>query len=588
MSKGEGPSGAFACCVVAAVVFIGLLILAVKLKEVQIEDSADYKYAANRQSIRRVQVGGERGRILDLNGVVLADNRRSASIVCNAANFKARTWNGVVSAMAQAVTNLAERIGRKVDLSEKTLRRHVNQSLSMPLTVWADVDHETLAKFFECEEEFPGFGILQGCERVYPQGRLAAHAIGYVGRDYGDAEAGDEKFNFKIPELRGRSGLEVYYDSFLRGVPGERRLMVDARGFTVRDWEVVAPRKGLDLTLNIDVRIQREVERQLEGVTGSCVVLDPRDGAVIAMASSPAYNPNAFVPRLNPDLYKRYSSDPSKPLLNRATGGAYAPGSTFKPVVALAGLTAGFPAGEEYYCEGVYKLGRMHLRCASRWGHGLVDMPRAIMESCNPYFCNLGIDIGTNAIITASRAFGFGEKTEIDLGVDARGVLPDAQWKMDTYGEQWFQGDVAQMSIGQGMLLTSPMRMAMVAGAIGTGRMVTARLKRDLPVEARRLPFAERHLSVVRNGMFMVVNGDHSRRGTGWRAGEGLKVKVCGKTGTAEIGRGEKRRKNAWFIAYAPAENPSIALAIVIENGESGGATAAPKANRILRAVFHD
>ena len=588
MSRGEGPSGAFACWSVAAAIFIGLLILAVKLKEVQIEDSADYKYAADRQSIRRVQTGGERGRILDRNGTVLAGNRQSVSIVCNPAGFKARTWNGVVSTIAAAVTNLAGRIGRDVGISEKTIRRHVNQSLSMPLYVWKDIDHETLSRFFSCEKEFPSFSVARSSERVYPFGRMASHTIGYVGREYSEVEAGDVKFNFKVSELRGRSGLEIYYDSFLRGVPGERRLLVDSRGFTVREWEVVCPRKGLDLNLCLDVKIQREVERQLEGFSGACVVVDPRDGAVLAMASYPAYDPNAFVPRLNPSLYERYSKDSSKPLLNRATGGAYAPGSTFKPVVALAGLSAGFPAQEDFFCEGVFLLGKMRLRCASRWGHGIVDMRRAIMESCNPYFCNLGIDIGTNAIVKASRAFGLGEKTGIDLGVDARGVVPDAQWKMDAYGEHWYQGDVAQMSIGQGMLLTTPMHMALVAGAIGTGRLVTPRLKRDLAAEFSPLPFTERQLGVVREGMFMAVNGDGTRRGTGWRAGEGVPVKVCGKTGTAEIGRGGTRRKNAWFIAYAPAENPTVALAIVIENGESGGATAAPKANQILKAVFDD
>lgn len=588
MNKAEGYSGAFACWVVAGVFAVGLLILAVKLKEVQIEDSADYKYASARQSMRRVQIGGERGRIVDRNGIVLADNRESVSIVCNASAFRARTWEETVSRIALAITNLSERIGKAVVLPERAIRRHVNQSLAMPLHVWNDVDHETLAKFFENEQNFPGFGVSKGFERVYPQGSLASHLIGYVGRDYGEDEAGDEKFNFRIPELRGRSGIEVYYDSFLRGVPGEKRLIVDARGFSVDEWTVTEGSRGLDLELSIDVKIQQEAERQLSGVCGACVVIDPRNGEVLAMASSPSYDPNIFVPRLRPELYRKYSTDPAKPLLNRAVGGTYAPGSTFKPVTALAGLAMGFPAREQYYCEGVFRLGGMNLRCASRWGHGMVDMRKAIMESCNPYFCNLGVDVGTNAIIHVARTLGLGEKTGVDFGIDLKGSIPDAQWKMKTYGEQWFPGDVAQMSIGQGMLLVTPMQMALVAGAIGTGKLVVPRIKRDLPVVCRDLPFPKKHLSVVREGMYMVVNGKDSERGTGWRGGEGLEVKVCGKTGTAEIGRGERRRKNAWFIAYAPAEDPVVAVAIVVENGDSGGATAAPKVCRVLKAVFDD
>ena len=586
MSRTDSIVSDLSCWVTAAVFALGLTVLAVRLRDVQIVESADYSYASSRQSVRRVQTTGPRGRILCRGGEVLAGNRRSFSIVCDAVKCQKKTWRETGEEIRRRIDAVAAAIGRKSAIDEKAIARHVRQSLAIPLTVWRDIDYPTLAKFLENERDFEGFSCQESEERTYPQGKCAAHLLGYVGRDATGSVAGDEKFNFISPEMRGRAGIEMYYDGFLRGVPGERKLLVDARGFAIRGWTVAEAKRGPDLRLSIDIGIQRAAERALARSKGACVVMDPRTGAVLALASAPTYNPNDFVPILGSELYDRLSGDPAKPLLNRASGGMYAPGSTFKPVVALAALSAGIPAGGMYECTGEYILGEMRLRCTSTWGHGSIDMKRALMKSCNPYFCNLGMDIGTNAIFRAAAAFGLGSRSGVDFSVDAAGAVPDAEWKMRRYSERWYPGDLAQMSIGQGMLLVTPLQMAMVAGAIGTGRVVTPRLKADLPVQTRPLPFSEEHLAVVREGMRFVVNGDGSDRGTGTRAAEGVPVEVCGKTGTAEVGRGANRRKNAWFIAYAPSHAPSVALAIVIENGEGGGITAAPLAAAVLRTAF--
>ena len=586
MSRTDSIASDIACLATALVFVAGLVVLAINLWDVQVVDSADYSYESSRQSERRVQTVGGRGRILDRNGCLLAGNRAAFSIVCDPARYQRRSWEGTVDALWGAVCDVAAAIGRDPSMDKEAVRRHIRFSPSMPVAVWRDIDYSTLAKFSEREGEFPGFACRETEERTYPNGSLAAHLLGYVGRDRGEAEAGDEKFNFFMPEMRGRAGVEIYYDSFLRGVSGEKRLLVDARGFAISEWTVSEAKRGPDLTLALDAKIQRAAERELVGQKGACVVIDPRNGDVLALASAPSFNPNAFVPVLKQDLYDRYAKDPAKPLLNRASGGAYAPGSTFKPVTALAGLSLGVPEDATYECEGSYSIGGMKIRCASLWGHGPLDMRHAIMKSCNPYFCHIGTDVGTNALFFAAHAFGLGAKTGIDLGVDMAGVVPDAEWKMRTYREPWYPGDVAQMSIGQGMLLVSPLQMARIAGAIGTGRLVTPRLKAGMPVENAALPFPEKQLRVVREGMRLVVAGDDTGRGTGWRAGEGVPVAVCGKTGTAEIGMGENRRKNAWFIAYAPENNPTVALAIVVENGEGGGVTAAPRAAAVLRAVF--
>ena len=577
-------NGCRVVCLAAGIVFAaGLLHLAVRLHEVQVETAADYNYASARQSVRRVRTGGVRGRIFDRHGAVLADNRKTVSLVCQPAAFQQRTWEGTAAKIRTAIDVIARTIGRDVSPSDAVIRRHVDRLLPLPLAVWRNLSAVELARFCEHEHEFPGFSIRNEDERIYPNGELAAHAIGWVGASVADAEPGDERFYYIAPELHGKSGVEYQYDAFLGGVPGERKVVVDARGFAIREWVVVDEQKGPDLMLTLDSGIQRAVERQLSGQRGACVVLDPRSGEILALASSPTYDLNV-VRRM--EKYEAFGADPGKPLLNRASGGAYAPGSTFKPVTALAALSLGFPETEEYGCNGVFEVGGMKLHCARRWGHGDLDLRHALMVSCNPFFCNLGFEIGTNALCRAARECGLGRKTGIDLGVDMGGVVPNGDWKMRMYHERWYPGDLAQMAIGQGMLLVSPLQMAVLAGAIGTGFLVTPHLKSGLPPNRRRLPFTEHALRTVREGLRLVVAGEGDVRGSGWRAGEGLSVPVSGKTGTAEVGRGETRRKNTWFIAYAPSENPTVAVALVIENGESGGGTAAPRVNEILRHIF--
>jgi penicillin-binding protein 2 len=583
MRREESIVSDFSCWATMAVFVLGLVTLAVRLKEVQIDGAADYNYEKARQSERLVQTAGARGRILDRKGNVLADNRRCLSIVCNAAFFRKNTWEATAAAISSAVMRVSAAVGVPSRLTMKTIRRHVHRSLAMPLVSWYDVSEEQLARFAERVPVDAGFYVKDTLERTYPNGSLASHLLGYVGRDRGSGEAGDRKFNFRDLELRGRSGLELYYDSYLRGVPGESKLLVDARGFPERMWTVAEARPGPDLRLTIDIALQRAVEAQLSNVRGACVVLDPRDGSILAFASAPGYNPNDFVPVLTQETYERHLHDPSKPLLNRASGGLYAPGSTFKPVTALAGLRMGYPDGQEYFCSGVFAYGRQRLRCANRWGHGPIAMRSALKASCNTFFCHLGCEAGTNALCAAARAFGLGAPTGIDFTDDRAGVVPDAGWKGATYGQPWFLGDLVQMSIGQGMLLVSPLQMALLAGAIGTGYRVTPRFRAGGVPARSVLPFPRRHLAIVREGVRRVVDG-----GTGRRGGAGVAVTVCGKTGTAEVGPREKRRKNTWFIAYAPARMPTVAAAIVVEDGESGGATAAPRMAEILKEIFND
>jgi len=586
-----GPS----CWIAALVFLVGFLVLAVKLESVQIESAADSRRKMAVQSERRVQTCGRRGRILARGGEVLAGNRPSLSIAVNAERFQKRTWTATAEEIRRAVDVAAAVVGRPSSVTDAEISRHLRQSLARPLVVWRDIGDDELARFSEHERDLPGFTCEESEERVYPFGSLASHLVGYVGRDRAETVAGDEAFRYCELEMRGRAGAEYYYDSFLKGVPGEVRLLVDSRGYAQDSKTVVEAKRGPDLQLALDCGIQAAAEAQLAGQRGACVVMDPVNGDVLAFASAPSYNPNEFVPVLRHDVYEKYKDDPSKPLLNRASGGLYAPGSTFKPITALAGLASGFPASEPYECVGHYMCGQMRIRCARTWGHGDMVMTTALRESCNAYFCHLGVVVGSNAVISAARTFELGSKTGIDFGTDSSGVVPDDAWKRARHGERWFPGDLAQMSIGQGMLLVTPLQMARVVGAIGTGYLVEPHLKSGLPPVRTELPYPESALDVVREGMRKVVDG-----GTGRRGADGVYAWVIGKTGTAEVGRGERRRKNTWFVAYAETcatgadgsvrrvRDPArrVAVALVVEDGESGGGTAAPRVREVLKAVF--
>ncbi len=587
--------GARTCWTTAVGFVLGLLALTVRLKAVQLDATADSIGAAEKQSVRLVQTDGVRGRILDRHGEILAGNRPSVSIALNAAHFKKRTQQATTTNILAAIARAATNLNLAVTQTEDAIMRHLQRNLARPLVIWRDIDDLTLARFSEHQFDWPGFICLESEERVYPKGPLAAHLLGYVGRDRTQGTTGDTVFQFYDLEMRGRAGIEHYYDGFLRGMPGEVKVRVDARGFVHDEVVSVKSRRGPDLCLALDAKIQAVVEEQLKGEKGACVVMDPRTGEVLAFASAPGYDPNDLVPIFPKAVYDRLTTDPAKPLLNRASGGSYAPGSTFKPLTALAALAEGVSPNERYECIGYYMCGKMKIRCVRTWGHGEMNVRSALRDSCNSYFCHFGMATGTNKVFAAARAFGLGAKTGLDFSVDAAGLVPNATWKMDHYNERWYPGDLAQISIGQGMLLASPLQMACVAGALATGYLVTPRLKQGLPVERTWVPFTSAQMSAVRDGMRAVVT-----HGTGRRAGEGVNAWVIGKTGTAELGRGATRRKNTWFIGYAETAardadgeivrqaNPktAVALAMIIENGESGGGTTAPKAGVVLRRIF--
>ena len=564
-------------------------VLATALYRVQVNDVAQFRKSLDRQSTRRISIPGRRGRILDRNGLVLADSRPRHDIVCNFENFKRNGgWSNTVNAVDADITRLESVLGLPRTVPREKIVRHLRESSALPLTVWQDIDDTSLARISERAADFPGFSCALRVERIYPCGGLAAHVIGYTGRGRPEMHAGDTVVHYyEELEVKGRSGVEGFYDSFLAGATGERRIRVDARGFRIGDGVVERePEHGPDLYLTIDSDMQRVLEEALDGITGAGVVLDPRDGAVLALASAPTYNPAEWRHR-----HREILDDPARPLFNRAVSGLYPPGSIFKPITSVAALerasrdeTFTWTPEETYDCPGVFVLGDMRLHCWDRYGHGPLALRKAIEQSCNAYFCNLGYMTGTNSLFNAAYEFGLGMRTGIDLGGEATGAVA---------GEPWYLGHTCQTAIGQGYLQVTPIQMAVVCAAFANGGNIFTpylhlRDQDDVPhAPVRRIACRAEDMETIRAGMRDVVESGTGRR-IRTRYGEdrtryNLKVTCAGKTGTAERGHG---RKDTWIMAFAPYENPVIALAMVVERGESGGKTTAPLANRVLAHIF--
>lgn len=605
------PSRWFIAALGAVFVF-GELVLGISLFRLQVLNVAKSRESQAIQTIRRVRVPGRRGRIFDRNGRVLAECRPSRCIQCNLEEFQRRgASSNTVAAVDAAIDALSRALAIPRQISAREIARHLHTASAIPLVAWQDLDEATFARFCERSHEFPGFADHVSAERTYPFGSLAAHVLGYTGRSDPEGFENDPVY-FNEKEMKGRGGVESYYNRFLSGVTGEKRVTVDARGFRptrahksimdeTEDGDV-APANGLDLALTLDIRIQASLERELEGVTGAGVVLDPRDGAVLALASAPTFNPNECVPALTHAMYANLTNAPAKRGQNRAISEGYAPGSTFKPITALAGLATAWMPEDEYNCQGVYRLGNLRLHCWDRYGHGSVNLSDAIEQSCNTFFCNLGTAVGSNAVITAARAFGLGSRTGIDIGGEYSGVVPDDEWKYRWYNEHWYPGDTCQMCIGQGMLLVTPLQMAVVAATLANGGRVyrpylyARREGAHIASAVRRIPYEDDAIDLVRKSMKAVVETGTGRAilvrtEQAQKPGERrrrfrLKVDCAGKTGTAEIGRGETKRKNTWIIAFAPYENPTVAIAMLVERGESGGKTVAPRVHNVLAGIF--
>jgi len=575
----------------------GLLVF---LWNLQVVQGHTFQETIRRQSLRRIRHPGSRGRIYDRNDIAIADNRPSVSI---ALYFEELRVPGGYSKTIDRIEALLDEVSEKTHLPQRLSRRaienHYLEKRLLPLIAWEDLDEAEVARWSERVGPKEGMDLLIEPVRNYPYGDLMAQTMGYVGRGGMGDEEEEERYDFYTNEMEGKAGLELVLDKQLRGQAGGELVRIDAASYR---YELEAEKPsvpGQDVQLTINAKIQRLCERILADETGSMVVMDPRNGDVLAMATSPRYDLNDMIPFISNTVWNRLRQDPRKPMINRPVREQYPPGSIIKPAVCLAALLdSDVDPNTLLNCEGVYypAPGASPMHCHNRFGHGPLNMTQAIERSCNVYMWKLAEKIGYEPVYDLLLDLGLGQKSGIDVDFEVKGILPTDQWKQANYGDTLRKGDLANIVIGQGFLNVTPLQMAnMTVTLANGGTQFTPQILRgfrsseDEPFtlsEPRNPPvnlgWDTEKISLIREGMRDVVM---SPLGTARKAQvDGLEF--AGKTGTAQYGRPGNRRYRSWMIAFAPYENPTIAAVVLIDSGLGSGVDATPRIKLLFQALF--
>lgn len=568
-------------------------ILAGRMYQLQVVRSERYKLQADGNRVRIRPLAPARGRILDRFGAALAVNRETFRVL-------------LIPERAVDTARTLDTLDRLIDLTddEKTdaLRQAARRKAFTPIAIRRGLDWHQVARIEVNAPDLPGVVIDVGQIREYPHSVGTAHVLGYVGAASG-AEAANSPL-LALPGFRvGKAGIEKTRDSMLRGTPGTRQVEVNAFGREVRDLSIWESRPGGDLRLTLDIALQDfTVARLARQQAAAAVLMGVAAGDVLAMASTPGFEPNQFSEGIRAGVWKSVNSDPLSPMLNRAISGRYAPGSTFKMVVALAALEAGAAApGRRVECRGFTELGKTRFHCWRRRGHGWVDMVEAIARSCDVYFYDLAARTGIDRIAAMARRLGLGARLLGELPGETAGLVPTPGWKEKRRGARWHRGDTLNVGIGQGAVLATPLQLAVMTARLASGRSVVPRLTLDGPEpDFPPLGLSDAGLRTIRRGMEAVAN---AQRGTAFRhvaREEGFVL--AGKTGTSQVRRTTRReretgmlenherpwreRDHALFVAYAPLTAPRYAVTVVVEHGGGGSAVAAPIASDILREAL--
>jgi penicillin-binding protein 2 len=586
-----------------------LALLLVALFRVQVLHADRYGSREEAQSLRRIRLPSARGEIVDRAGNILANNRPSYDVAISLDQLGRISKRQDAVRIAEAnIFSISRALNLPVSVTDRDVRVHYERRRPIPMPLWKDLRAENVAAFVERAGTLPGTDLIVTPVRQYPGGALAAHVLGFCGKAEKPPDEELETFYYYQPDTLGKQGVERAFDADLRGAPGGRTIRVNPIGMRVGEVGDKPAERGNRLVLTLDSRIQKIAEQALthaplpagKELRGAVVALDPRNGEILALVSWPAFDPNLFNPGTPADAVNAVLQHPSRPMLNRAIGARYAPGSTFKPITLLAGLEAGtLRLSDTADCAGGLQIGNRRFGCWNTRGHGRVDAMMAMMQSCDVWFYQESLRLGPDWIAKVARDFGLGQPTGLDYARDVAGLVPTPDWKRAQHGERWWDGDTAQFSIGQSFLLASPLQMANVAATFANGgrrlRPFIAKrieapdgqvLHQTPPAILNRVQANPRNFEIARQSMLHSVE---SSQGTGRHAGvPGLRV--AGKTGTAEFDLredGRTRRINrAWFIGFAPYEEPSVALAVLIEDAVSGGHTAAPVAGEIFAGIF--
>ena len=561
---------------------IGALLIG-RMGWISVAENEKYNLLAESNRVNLTLIPPRRGWILDRNGKALANNRTDFRV--DLIPERVTDPEGTIRSLTHLLALAPEDVER--------IQNELNKSPGFrPVQVAEKLTYDQFAAVSVRLPDLAGVAPSQGFSRYYPTGPTVGHLLGYVGaasaKDY--EERKDPLLitpGFKV----GKEALEKWFDLELTGKPGAKRVEVTARGKIVRELTTRPDLPGKTVNLTIDGGLQDYAGRRLGLESGSCIVLDCLTGEILCMASMPAYDPNSFSDGISHDEWKMLSSDERHPLINKSLNALYPPGSTFKPMVAMALQSAGIDPKERVHCPGGYRLGNRFFRCLGR--HGSVDMHRAIAKSCNTYFYTMGNRVGIDVIARMGHALGFGEKFDLPVQSQSYGTMPDTAWKMRRYDQKWTASDTLNASIGQGYVVVNPLQLAVMAGRIASGRNIQPRLVKGRYPEAPFMPFPKEHFDAVRGGMWEVVNGD----GTAGRSRLDLPgIQMGGKTGTAQVRRiaGSQRgqsgdwkyRDHGLFVCFAPTSNPRYAASVVIEHGMGGSRAAAPVAKDVLTYLF--
>ncbi len=581
------------------------VILALRLWHLQVLGVEHYRHLSERNRTRYISIEPPRGAMFDRRGTLLVENRPAFT----------------VSALHQEIEDrpvLFERLAGLLEIEPERIEERWKEGLKLPryrpIPLAVDVGREAMERVQENSVDLPGLIIEVQPRRAFPHDKLAAHLLGYLG-EITESELRSERFvGYRSGIQVGKTGLEKLYEAELHGQEGVKRIEVNVKGRELRQVTTRDPLPGQKVFLTLDAGLQQAAEEAFGDQAGGAVALDVRNGEVLALVSRPTFDPARFARGVSQEEWRELVENPQKPLQNKVLRGQYPPGSTFKVVVALAAMEAGIAGPETTVdCTGRFALSKSYeYRCWKKRGHGLTNLEKAIKESCDVWFYKVGLELGIDRIADVARRLGLGEPLGFPFGGERSGLIPDKRWKKARFGTSWYNGETVIASIGQGFVLATPLQLAAMTAAIANGGTVwkpqVVQRVEDLsgevlwsaaPDKLTETAWSERSLRYVRKAMAAVVN---EPGGTAWRS-RLADVRFAGKTGTSQVVKRKsdeeeeleeetdvtpyRFRDHALFIAYAPVENPELAVAVVVEHGEHGSSAAAPIAKAMFEHYFN-
>ena len=584
-------------CILAA-----FLILLVRLYYLQIIEGPEFRIKSQNNCVRLRSISPPRGLIFDRKGELVVENRPCFNI-------------SIVPRDAKNPKIVVHKLAELLDISNETLLAKLDEAVGIrsfkPVLLKRDVSRDIVAIVEAHKLDLPGIIISVESTRHYIDGKQASHVLGYLGEISGEELKKGSFPDNRIGDFIGKFGVEKAYEPFFFGKRGEQQIEVNALGQLSRILKTEEAIPGNNIYLTLDIELQRKAEELLCGKVGTAVAMDPSNGHILAMASSPAFDPNAFVEGMTYETWNDLASNEFRPMENKAIQGQYPPGSTYKIVTAMAGLEEGVINHDfMVFCPGHLRYGNRTFRCWKRGGHGFMNIIDGLAQSCDVFFYQVGDKVGVDSLAKYAKQCGLGSPTGVDLDKEAKGLVPTTMWKLGRIGVPWQGGETLSVAIGQGFNLVTPIQMLSLISAVANGGtrfkpLVVSRIessggshiKKEEPVPIGRLPASEKTLQIIKKGLIDAVN---KRTGTAWIV-HLPDITVAGKTGTAQVvrmkeedkGKSEEdilfqHRDHAWFIAFAPSEEPKVAVAVLIEHGGHGSSAAGPVAREMIKTYLGD